>query len=105
MRTRHTVHPDATKVLEYFHTTNSEMKKNIDRTFKFKPGLTGKGLIAEVATYEIVGLQKNYRGEDCYRAMYLPVIIEGEKFIDNWGCCAHPDDIQFALTLIKGGVK
>lgn len=92
-----TLHPD----LEVFQSPGGlfdvppcELDLNVGRSVRFKgPWKPSDGTIRRDCVFLIRGVQKNYRGELCYRvhAQDYPTIDREEQF----GCVAHPNEVEF----------
>lgn len=69
---------------------NTEMEKNIGRTIRMKSEKwnSSYGLMAKESTYTIIGIQKDYKGDLCYRASC-------NSFNDTFGRPFNPEDIEF----------
>lgn len=73
-----------------FKASNEEMEKNIGRIIHMKPEKWNEsyGLMVKESTYTVIGIQKDYKGDLCYRATC-------NSFNDRFGRPFNPEDIEF----------
>lgn len=73
-----------------FKASNEEMEKNIGRIIRMKPEkwTESYGLMVKESTYTVIGIQKDYKGDLCYRATC-------NAFNDTFGRPFNPEDIEF----------
>jgi hypothetical protein len=71
-----------------FSLFNEDMSKNIGRKVKYLG--SSMGSIGKTGIFKIVGIQKNWCDEACYRVECI-----SENFKDTFGSCMSPSEIQF----------
>lgn len=83
-------HPDAITILAFrgLVCEDAEMEKNIGRQIKYINWTPSMGTLARDNTFTIIGVQKNYKGEKCYRVMC-------DGYNDTFGRVAKPDSFEF----------
>lgn len=84
----------AQKIVDTLLINNKDMEKNIGRTVRFKnPNTPGYGEIYK-ENHKITSIQKNYKGDLCYRV---------SAFENDFGRIAEIDEIEFipSLRLVK----
>lgn len=79
-----------------FKASNEEMEKNIGRIIRMKPEkwTESYGLMVKESTYTVIGIQKDYKGDLCYRAIC-------NAFNDTFGRPFNPEDIEFLTPIIE----
>lgn len=72
-----------------------EMAKNIGRKIRFNYDHNSNrfGFIHRDGEFEIVGIQKNYKGD--LRYYVKCIMFEGKPWEDNFGQPANPNEIYF----------
>lgn len=92
-----TLHPDAAAILHGggLDARDADMERNIGRIIRFKPEKPGEniGYIKRTEPHKIIGIQRDYRGELCYRVQPHPV--ENFGHAGKFGSPARPEDIIF----------
>lgn len=95
------IHPTAANILANrgLIASDAEMEKNIGRHVRFTGPWNAKrkrelGLKAYYFSFTVVGVQRNYKGDLCYR-----VLCDG--YADTFGCCASADEIRFVARVFK----
>lgn len=84
------LHPDVRTVLvgRGLLAFDKKMAKNIGRRVIYKNWKPSMGTLARDHTFTIVGIQKDYAGNLCYR-------VTCNGFKDTFGRCANPKEIEF----------
>lgn len=83
------LHPDAATVLigRGLLAQDSELEAHIGKCVRFEPWTADLGTIARDYDFEIVGVQRDYRGKPVWRVLCL----DGH---DNFGRCADPEKVR-----------
>lgn len=62
--------------------------ENIGRKFKYTTVESSDGLVHREGVFQIIGTQKDYKGDFCYRVKMIE--YKGEAFEDNFGSVFNP---------------